>query len=146
MTYTQVPGTAIVYTPEEYVWARRRPAHQRTPIPQVGDEVMYRHIEGGPVVRAEVLAVQNLEDFSDPNLWYFQSDQYGQPVTVEGQMVLAQAHDPWPEVTLRTPYGIGVTREARLRGATGWLPLDWENRPVPQPQILVVHNDATHEE
>lgn len=139
MGYSQYPGDGgIVYTPEEYEWARRRPASQRTPIPQVGDEVFYRHAENGPVVRAEVLKVQNAEDFSDPNLWYFQTDQYNRPVEVDGQRVLARAHDPWPEVTVKTPFGIGVTREARLRGSPGWLPLDWETRAVPQPQILIL--------
>lgn len=138
MTYTQMPGTSIVYTPEEYQWARNRPPAQRTPIPQVGDEVMYRHVEGGPVVRVEVLAVQDLEQIDDPNLWSFQNDPQGGPVMVEGRRVLAAAHDPWPELTLRTPYGVGVTREARLRGSCGWLPLDWETRALPDPQVLIL--------
>src|SRR5258707_434464 len=134
-------GASIVYTPEEYQWARRRPASQRTAIPQVGDEVMYRHIEGGPVVRAEVLAVQNLEDFQDPNLWYFQTDSEGRPAEIEGRRVLAKAYDPWPELTLKTPYGVGVSREARMRGAVGWLPLDWETRQLPAPQFLILREE-----
>lgn len=138
MSYTQMPGTSIVYTPEEYQWARRRPAGQRTPIPAVGDEVMYRHLEGGPVVRAEVLEVQDLENFQDPNLWYFQTDALGRPVEIEGRRVLAKAYDPWPELTVRTPYGVGITREARLRGSCGWLPLDWEARGQPAPEILIL--------
>lgn len=139
-----MPGKGIAYTPEEYAWARRRPAPDRSPIPEVGDEVFYRHDEDGPVVLAEVLAVQDLEDFTDPNLWYFQTDQLNQPIEIEGQRVLARAYDPWPEVTLKTPYGVCVTREARLRGSPGWLPLDHELRHRPQPKILVDRGDSSH--
>lgn len=140
MGYTQLPGQHIVYTPQEYAWARRRPAPDRTPIPERGDEVFYRHVESGPVTRATVLEVQDLEDFTDPNLWYFQTDEFNQPVLLDGEMVLAQAFDPWPELTLKTVYGVGITREARLRESPGWLPLDWETRYRPQPRVRLQPN------
>ena len=140
MGYNQHPGQRVVYTPNEYAWARRRPAPDRTPIPGVGDEVYYRHVESGPVVRATVLAVQDLEDFTDPNLWYFQTDDQGQPVLIDGEMVLAQTYDPWPELTLQTLYGLGIAREARLRESPGWLPLDWETRSRPAPRIVIQRN------
>lgn len=131
--YVQVRSD-LPYTEEQYRWARRRPAPLRTPIPGRGDEVFYRHDELGPVFRAEVVEVQSLEDFTDPNLWYGQLDAFGQPVLIEGRPVLAKAFDPWPLVVMRVRFpGLtrkAVAREARLPGATGWLPLDWEFRQL----------------
>lgn len=129
------------YTKAEVDWAHRRPAPDRTPLPSVGDEVMYRHDSGGPVVRAEVVWVQPLDDLSDPHLWQVQTDAFGDPVLLEGRYVRRQRFDPWPLVRLRVPgRGIGETREARLRDSPGWLPLDWESRYRPQPQFTVVTN------
>lgn len=140
----------IPHTPEEYRWAQRRPAPHRVPIPAVGDEVMYRHDPNGPVVAATVRAVQDLEDLTDENLWYFQTDEQGRTVHLEGRPVLAQRHDPWPELTLFVPAmpptqgmdhpgpAIVITREARLRGEPGWLPPDWQTRARPHPEVLVL--------
>lgn len=129
---------AIPWTEEEFRWAQRRPATDRTPIPHVGNEVMYRHNPWEPPTRAEVLAVQSLDDISDPNLWRPQRDLDGQLTQVEGRYILTGALDPWPELTLRTIYGIGISRESRLRGSPGWLPLDWETRNRPVPTFTVV--------
>jgi len=129
--YVQV-FSDLPYTAEDYAWARRRPAPERALIPAVGDEVMYRHDEMGPVFHADVLGVQSLDDVEDPNLWYVQTDASGSPVLIDGRKVLARAFDPWPELTLRVyfPGGSreGCAREARLPGTCGWLPLDWEQR------------------
>jgi hypothetical protein len=46
--------------------------------------------------------------------------------------------DPWPMLTLNTPWGLGMTQEARLRGSAGWLPLDWETRHRPLPDVMIV--------
>lgn len=150
--YLAHPGDgATIYAPGEFERARRRPKAEQTPIPQVGDRLFYRHREGSPNVYAvEVVAVQSLEDFSDPNLWYLQTDAAGQPRYVEGQLVLAQAHDPWPMVTLELvepivedhlPAGIQFeTREARMRGSVGWLPLDYATRAQAAPSILIVRS------
>jgi hypothetical protein len=129
---------SLPWTDEEVRWAQRRPTRDRTPVPDVGDEVMYRHNAWEPPSRAEVLAVQSLDDIGDPNLWRPQSDEHGELVRLEGRYVMTGAMDPWPELTLRTKYGIGVTREARLRGSPGWLPLDWERRYRPVPEFVII--------
>lgn len=152
--YQQVPGEGVLYTPAEYDHARSRPFPERTPIPQVGDELFYRHNGGSPnVYRIEVYEVQSLEDMEDANLWYFQTLADGvTPRTIEGLQVLAQAHDPWPWIKARLleathDHGKNVdlgagwpveTREARMRGSAGWLPLDWETRPQPAPPSFLV--------
>lgn len=129
----------IPYAPWEVAWARERLAPHRTPAPAVGDEVCYRHDFWGPVVRAEVRWVQPLDDLNDPNLWTIETDGFGNPLQVDGRPVFAQRLDPWPELHVQVPgLGLGVTREARLRGAPGWLPLDWESRFRPLPEFTVV--------
>lgn len=112
----------VPYSAGEYRWARQRPVADRTPIPSVGDEVLYRHAPWEPPVPADVLHVQPFEDMADPNLW---SDIDGP----EGMPIWVPAVDPWPLLTLRAHgYGRVKTREARLRGSPGWLPLDWQSR------------------
>lgn len=123
----------IPYTEDEITWAHRRPAQHRTPLPSVGDEVCYRHESYGPVVRAEITWVQSLDDLADPHLWQAQEG------LVDGRAVLRRRFDPWPLVRLRVPkLGTGETREARLRGSPGWLPLDWEIRYRPAPEFVVI--------
>lgn len=152
--YQQVPGDGVLHSPLEYEWARRRRGDHRPPLPSVGDELFYRHNGGSPnVYRIEVTWVQSLEDMDDPNLWYFQTDPDGRPVMMEGRQVLARAYDPWPLIraVLLEPtrdHGSSLdlaagrmieTREARMRGSAGWLPLDWETRPQPPvPDFYVV--------
>lgn len=130
---------AIPYAKWETDWAHRRPAPHRTPLPAPGDEVFYRHDYWLPPVRAEVVSVQSLDDLTDPHLWEMQQDGMGGPLLVDGRQVLAKRFDPWPTLRLQIP-GIGLrdTREARLRGSPGWLPLDWETRFRPTPDVVVV--------
>lgn len=155
--YSQYAGDQnVLYTPLEYAQARKRPFPDRVPLPKEGDELLYRHVEGSPLLyRIRVLAVESLENLSDGNLWYFQTDQYGQPATLEGDQILAQAHDPWPMIRFELldevnergwlPAGAqGDTREARMRGSCGWLPLDWETRPQPAPpSFALLYADGT---
>lgn len=153
--YIQVPGEGVLHSPLEYQRARRRPFPERTPLPQVGDELLYRHNGGSPnVYRITVLRVQSLEAMDDANLWYFQTNPDGSPFLIEGNEVLARAHDPWPLIwaRLEEPTRDGLsggnvdlragsaveTREARMRGSAGWLPLDWETRPQPAPAAFLV--------
>lgn len=136
----------VPYDAAEFAWARRRPAPHRTPLPSVGDEVLYRHDAWAEPVRAEVLSVQPLDDHDDPHLWTVQVDPLsGQPILLEGKPLFVATDDPWPKLTLNVP-GIGrvVTREARLRGAPGWLPLDWRERTRPSPtfHIPVPHDTS----
>ena len=129
------------YTQDEINWAHRRPGPERTQLPEIGDEVMYRHDSFGPVVQAEVVWIQSLEDFADPHLWQVQTDSGGNPVLLDGKHVLMQRFDPWPLVHLRLAGGaVAETREARLRGSPGWLPLDWETRTRPAPDFVVVRD------
>jgi hypothetical protein len=97
----------IPYAPWEVAWARERPAQHRTPLPAPGDEVRYRHDYWGPVVRAEVVSVQPLDDLTDPNLWTVELDGLGNPLQVDGRALIAQKLDPWPTLHLRVP-GLGV--------------------------------------
>lgn len=129
----------VPYASWEVAWAHERPAPDRTPLPAVGDEVMYRHDPWGAVVAVIVVWVQPLDDLDDPHLWRVQTDGTGRLLLVDGRPVFAQQLDPWPVLRLRVPrLGVGETREARLRGSAGWLPLDWEQRHRPMPDFAVV--------
>lgn len=125
-SYLELTSDVLPYSPEHYRWARHRPAPDRVPIPLPGDEVWYRQDELGPVLHADVVAVASLEDLSDRNVWRWQQD------LVDGRRVLALGFDPWPMVRVRVyfPHGprTGQAQEARLPGASGWLPLDWRER------------------
>lgn len=127
------------HTHQEYVWAQCRPAADRTPIPREGDEVLYRHHTGEQPTPATVVWVQPLDDIADPNLVRTQMDPAtGEPMLLEGRYVLLMAKDPWPLLILTTVHGRVETREARLRGSPGWLPLDWETRYRPAPDFVIV--------
>lgn len=128
----------IPYASWEYAWAHQRPAQHRTPLPAVGDEVFYRHDYWGSVDRVDILDVQSLDDIDDPHLWRVETDGFGQPFLLEGRPVLMARLDPWPTLILRTRWGNAQTREARLRGSPGWLPLDWQVRYRPMPEFVVM--------
>lgn len=107
---------------EEVLRARRRPPQLRTPIPQPGELVWYRHVPHGELSEAEVEAVDvsNMEDW---NVYRVVKDGRGHPVVLDGRRVTEQVEDPWPDLILRTDYGRLVTREARIDGSPGWLPM-----------------------
>ncbi|GAA3283834.1 hypothetical protein Dvina_01465 [Dactylosporangium vinaceum] len=129
----------VPHEPHEVEWARQRPAQHRTKLPAVGDEVLYRHHDWGLVVPAEVLWLQPFDDLDDPNLWTVQRDPLGQPLTLDGRPVLQQRLDPWPLLRLKVEHlGPVLSREARLRGAAGWLPLDWQRRYRPMPNFTAI--------
>ncbi len=153
----------------EVSWARNRPPGERVPLPHAGDVVWYRQWEwerdpGGrhtPPERATVVEVQDPTDTAvvhttpdgvparDPNLWHLLRDPSGKPLPGPGGgMVYAPVADPWPRVVLRRPNGVVVTtREARLRGSAGWLPLDYRTRPertrLPSATMLVPRPGVT---
>lgn len=131
----EVDTRLIPYSAAEVAWALERPAPDRSAIPAEGDEVDYRHDPWGPVRRALVQWVQPLDDFDDPNLWTVQTDPMtGEPLLLDDRPVMAQRLDPWPLLRLRVPgVGVGLSREARLRGSAGWLPLNWRARRRPMP-------------
>lgn len=128
------------WDPAELHWQLNRPRRHWTPIPNVGDRVFYRHEHWGPVTAAQVLDVQSLDDYSDHYLWHVVRDDRGEAMRDElGRYILRPVADPWVTLTLATDWGTTVTREARVRGSAGWLPLDWQTRfhPAPGGGVLI---------
>jgi len=123
--------------PTEVRWAQFRPAPHRTPLPRLGDPVLYRHNHWDEPTTAQVVAVQPLDDLDDPMVCRVEVDQLGDPILTDGRPMFALGFDPWPRVTLSTVYGIGKTWEARLRGSPGWLPLDFTARWRPYVGALL---------
>lgn len=146
-------GTRMVpWQQIEVSHARNRPVSERPPLPQPGEQVWYRQFEWNrnPVgdlvepVLADVVEVQHPHDASDsdfvdgvgwvrdPNLWHLVRDEHGRvQLTPLGALRYEPVADPWPWVRLRLPDSgpVHETREARLRGSAGWLPLDYSHRP-----------------
>jgi hypothetical protein len=122
----------IPYSAAEVAWARARPAELRTPIPRVDDAILCRLIEWEEPLEAIVDRVQPADDINDPHLFEVALDGAGEPVLLEGRPVMSPLVDPWPTLWLVVHSGIRVvhthTREARLRGSAGWLPLNWKTR------------------
>lgn len=143
MTLTEWNTRHVPYEQVEVSHARNRPLAERPLIPVPGDRVFYRreYWDQHPVA-AVVVEVQDLNDHSDPNLWIVVRNIYGRPIQDDGVTRYAQAPDPWPELRLayvddhdQTRYAL--TRESRMRGSPGWLPLDWRLRPVRLPEELL---------
>jgi hypothetical protein len=142
---------AVPWDQIEIVWARNRPYVERPPIPQVGDRLYYRHDEWSrDVEEITVLEVQSLEYRDDPNLWHQVKDQWGVPIIDGRTPRMSRVADPWPWIVFRRdPLSDRATRsrESRLRGSAGWLPLDWRTRPerwrlpnetalIPRPALM----------
>lgn len=141
----------VPWEPIEVSHARNRPLAERPPLPKPGEQVWYRRFDWGidprtgdtiPPELAVVLEVQDPADTSDqhympdigwvrdPNLWHLVRDAYGHPVRDGDALRYAPVADPWPRLMLRRPNGrTAQTRESRLRGSAGWLPLDYQRRP-----------------
>lgn len=134
----EIDTRLVPYDQAEVAWARSRPPQHRVATPAVGEMVRYRHEAWGEPVEALVVAVQDPQDQSDPNLWRIARDGHGAPLALDGMPVIVPVEDPWPLLTLECRYGRPVTREARLRGSAGWLPVDWETRHRPLPTFAPV--------
>ncbi|MFE5369261.1 hypothetical protein [Streptomyces mirabilis] len=93
-----------------------RPPGQQSGWPRTGQRLRFVRDEWGEVEMATVLEVQDPAD-GDPNLRMPWHDAQGRPQwNVAG--------DPAPWVLLQTDDGfVTRCREARVRGAAGWLPL-----------------------
>lgn len=117
------------------VWGR----DQATPLPEPGDVVLYRAQSWGDVVEAQVVAIQDYHEHPngepDANIWYRHAET-GEAMWLHD--------DPWPALTLDTvwhnehgdAWRMRLTaREARVRGAVGWLPAGWDP-PIVQPEHL----------
>lgn len=107
----------------ERAWAMCRPKALRTKLPEPGSKVWYRHVPDGPLTEAEVESVDMANRSDDFVYRYVLHPATGAPITVAGKRLRALVDDPWPDVYLRTEWGRIVTREARLAGSPGWLPL-----------------------
>lgn len=115
--------TTMPVTPEMVAWARCRPERDRTPMPEPGARVWYRHDHRGPLTVAEVEKV-DLSNQDDYGVWRVVVDpDSGKPVEVAGARLMELVDDPWPDVWLRTDWGRVVTRESRIEGSAGWLPM-----------------------
>lgn len=118
-------------------WAICRPPQRRTPRPKVGDEVLYRADSWHEPIPARVLWVQPDDDVDDPHVMQPQTDGQGGVALVEGRPVFVTNPDAWLSlklaVTIDGRIEHPITREARLPGSPGWLPLDWEERFRPMP-------------
>lgn len=130
----------VPYSLEEVRWARARPPADRVPLPQPGDEVLYRHEPWGRPVTGIVEWIEDLDDRTRPNLWEAITDPAtGRIIATPDHVPVArQLVDPWPVVRVLSRYGLATTQEARLRGSAGWLPLDWQFRYRPMPELLIV--------
>jgi hypothetical protein len=128
------------HTAADVARARWRPPEHRTPIPAVGDRVIYRAVDDGPTVGAIVLEVQDMTHPGnaparwpdprnppfDPNCWQVRTASPGVPVfDEEGLMVVDPHPDTWPTLLLKVDGQAShvQTREARLPGSAGWLPV-----------------------
>jgi hypothetical protein len=132
---TEADSRPIPYARAEFDWAHERPAPHRVRTPTAGDTILYRHDAWGPPTDAAVDWVQPADDIDDPHLWTPMVDEHDRPIMFQGQPVMRQKIDPWPQLRLRTRWGTVITREARLRGSPGWLPLDWQARYRPIPEM-----------
>jgi len=143
-------ATRIVpWSEREFGWARNRPPLHRVPLPRPADRVWFRFDRFGPAVQAVVVDVPELDrgfrwsdlepGESTPDAWVWQlrrNNFTGQPVLDGlGLPRVELLPDPQPVITCRVEGrpGLHSTREARLRGSPGWLPLDWRERWRPGP-------------
>lgn len=146
----EIDTSLIPYSNAEVQWARHRPPQDRTPLPAPGDEVLYRHDPWGALMDAHVEEVLfNLDDPSvgaigsqpNPDVWEAQRDPIsGAYLILHTKNVIVCKADPWPQLVLTTRPRVMLvtTQEARLRGSAGWLPLDWESRRRPTPDMIEV--------
>jgi hypothetical protein len=116
------------HTADEVNRARWRPEEHRTPIPDVGDRVLFRPAEDAGLIHATVLEVT----YHDPegvdwNCWRVRTNPAtAAPVYDEDRQVILDPHpDAWPTLLLKVDGQAShtMTREARLPGSAGWLPL-----------------------
>jgi hypothetical protein len=118
-------------------WAICRPFPHRTPRPKVGDEVLYRADSWREPIPARVLWIQPDDDVDDPHVCQVQIDEHGRPTLLDGRPLFVTNPDAWLSlklsITIDGHIEHPITREARLPGSPGWLPLDWEDRFRPMP-------------
>jgi hypothetical protein len=129
----------IPHSKDEGNWARWRPKAHRTPLPEVNDRVLYRAHDWADPVGATVLEVLHTDPGgTDWNCWRVRTNPHtARPLyEPDGTTMILDPHpDAWPTLLLKVDGQAShvMTREARLRGSAGWLPLDWQHRTRPLP-------------
>lgn len=114
--------SAMPVAQHERIAALCRPPERRTAMPRAGQVVWYRHEPFGALQPVEVLEV-DISNPADTYVWRYAVDGNNWPVMVDGKHVMELVDDPWPDVYLKTSWGRIVTREARIEGSPGWLPM-----------------------
>lgn len=123
------------WTDAEMKGAFTRAAAARTPLPAVGERVLFRAREWEEPAPATVTSVQDMtvplcangtaEYAPDVHVWAHPDPQAYPPKTWTHPQVRARLRvkpDPWPRVRLELDGGgSAVCRESRVRGAPGWL-------------------------
>jgi hypothetical protein len=106
-----LPKGADVHRIMELAWHRK--PEDRTPLPKVGDTVLFRQFYDGDVQEATVEWVQHLHDTEDPNV--MRRNQWG---------IFEPQPDPWPMVRLllADKKSRVTCRECRVPDAPGWMP------------------------
>ena len=95
-----------------------RPVQARTPVPVPHQRVQFRRSEWGPLEPATVIQVQDISQIFGT----FGLVSRGPRDAADPNMLINNAQDPMPLVLLMTDGGMYTwTREARVRGACGWL-------------------------
>lgn len=122
-----------LWDPGEWGWTMRRPARNRVPLPAAGDHIWYRHRHFGPITQARVRQVQPIPEDDFDYQWLVVRNDAGMPlIDGAGHRVVRPTPDPWITLRLATDWGLVDTREARLCGSAGWLPVDWASRLYPR--------------
>src|SRR5271167_2003531 len=125
----------IPIEPSEISYALNRHPDEKTAWPICGQRVEYRHrMWEQHTYPAVIIEVQDPEDRTDTWLWHAVRDVNGNLLYDAGMPRFVRVADPWPWVALRVDME-GTerrfeTREARVRGSAGWLPLNWRTRPI----------------
>jgi hypothetical protein len=164
----EIATRMVPWEQSEFSHSRNRPHHERPALPKPGEQVWYRRHDwnhdllSGETEEPELVVVVEVQPPDDEtlvcelpdvgrvrdlNLWHLVRDINGRPIYDAGMPRYVHVADPWPWIRMRRPNGmIAETREARLRGSAGWLPLDYLSRPerwrlpsgtllVPRPQL-----------
>lgn len=139
----------IPWSERELAWQRVRPPEHRVPLPRAGDRVYARLSRFTEPCGAVVVTVPDLsrgwrwDDLepgaSTPDAWTWHLLRHnltGQPLLDGlGLPRIELLPDPHPVIRVHVDGYAGQMemREARLRGAPGWLPRDWRERWRPGP-------------
>lgn len=139
----------IPWSERELAWQRLRPVEHRVPLPRPGQRVLVRLERFADPVPGVVQSVPDLargwrwEDLEpgretpDPWVWQLRRGPRGELLMdSHGLPRIDLLPDPHPSIVLHVEgrRGLAETREARLRGSPGWLPLDWRERWRPGPR------------